>query len=133
MAAMPKIKSYAPAWVNEPAPGHKLFAMSSDDAGLPAPVAFARRSSRAGPRRTIARRGTEVFVAVGKQIRWGDLAYLKDKWDARQARSGRAGTFKRESSLDVYDDAANAIGAGDGEGYRVGLPAGAPRRTTAPR
>ena len=35
-----------------------------------------------GPRRTIARRGTEVFVANGREIRWADLVTMKDNWEA---------------------------------------------------
>lgn len=35
-----------------------------------------------GPNRTIAHRGSEVFVVVGKQIRWADLPSLKDEWQA---------------------------------------------------
>ena len=36
-----------------------------------------------GPNRTIARRGTEIFVAAGKQIRWTDLVSLKDDFEGQ--------------------------------------------------
>ena len=114
--SMPKITSFAPSWLNEPSPAHKLFEQPSDDAGIPAALQYGRKS-RPGPRRTIARRGTEVFVAVGKQIRWGDLAYLRESWETKHARSGSGTRIKRESSDSPdYDDG----NADDGtEGYRV--------------
>ncbi|SPQ22734.1 f3f86e95-2746-4f46-8272-8161dd0057d6 [Thermothielavioides terrestris] len=93
---MPKIKSFAPGWLNEPSPGHQLFEQSDDDARGPAALAYGKKA-KPGPRRTIARRGTEVFVASGKQIRWGDLAYLKETWETRQARPTAGARIKRES------------------------------------
>lgn len=80
---MPKATSFTPAWLSKatsrPVPGHDVFAASpqkKDD--------FPVKALRAGPRRTIAHRGTsEIFVAVGKEIRWTDLAKLKDNWDAQ--------------------------------------------------
>ncbi|KAK3332519.1 hypothetical protein B0T19DRAFT_105422 [Cercophora scortea] len=119
---MPKIKSYAPSWLNQSAPAHKLFELPVDDSKLPASLAYAKRN-RPGPRRTIARRGTEVFVAVGKQIRWGNLAILKESYEAKQSRSGGGIRSKREGSagsFDIYDEEANGNGPseGTGEGYR---------------
>ena len=46
-----------------------------------------------GHRRTIARRGTEIFVVVDNEIRWSDLCMLKDVWEEAQERSKN----KRES------------------------------------
>jgi nucleoporin NUP82 len=114
---MPKIKSFAPSWLNEPSPGHKLFEQSSDDARISAGLPYGKRP-KPGPRRTIARRGTEVFVAVGKQIRWGDLAYLKESWETKHARHGSGIRIKRESPEDSfgYDDEAAENGT---QGYRV--------------
>ncbi len=37
-----------------------------------------------GHRRTIARRGTEIFVVVDNEIRWSDLCMLKDVWEEGQ-------------------------------------------------
>lgn len=100
---MPKIKSFAPGWLNGPSPGHKLFELSADDSRVPAALPYGKKQ-KPGPRRTIARRGTEVFVAAGKHIRWGDLAYLKDSWETKHAT--------RSTSLD-HDDGAAC------DGYRV--------------
>jgi len=110
---MPKIKSFAPAWLNEPAPGHKLFAPSADDGTATVPLAYGKKI-KPGPRRTIARRGTEIFVACGKQIRWGDLAQLKESWESRPSRSSVGPTSTKKDSSDFDDGAATA-------GYRVSV------------
>ncbi|KAJ4304041.1 Nucleoporin nup82 [Collariella sp. IMI 366227] len=83
---MPKIKSFAPSWLNEPSPGHRLFQPSVDNVKAQASLPYGKKP-KPGPRRTIARRGTEVFVAVEKEIRWGDLVTLKESWETTQARS----------------------------------------------
>lgn len=122
---MPKIKSYAPSWLKAPAPGHQLFAEPED--GRKGPASQFRLSSRSkpGPRRTIARRGTEVFVAAGKQIRWGDLAQLKGSWESKQQqhRSGFRTTIKREDSdsFEIYDEDPDSAGQSwaQGEACRV--------------
>lgn len=124
---MPKIKSYVPSWLNEPAPGHKLFAPATDDARQPTAPLYSPRP-KPGPRRTIARRGTEVFVAVGKQIRWGNLVHLKECWEAKQAKSIFGSRSKKEGSdgsFELYDEEAENNPPQDGaeyEGYRVGVP-----------
>ncbi len=111
---MPKIKSFAPSWLNEPSPAHKLFEQPTDDARIPAALPYGKKP-KPGPRRTIAKRGAEVFVAVGKQIRWGDLAQLKETWEAKNARSGSR--IKRESpEPDFGDGDIDENGTG---GYRV--------------
>ncbi len=114
---MPKIKSFAPGWLNEPSPGHKLFEQPTDDSKLPAALAYSRKG-KAGPRRTIAHRGTEVFVAVGKQIRWGDLAHIKESWENKLPRSGMRIKREDSDSFEVYDEEA-AAGNLPAEGYRV--------------
>ncbi|EFY91348.1 hypothetical protein MAC_02511 [Metarhizium acridum CQMa 102] len=107
---MPKVKSYSSAWLsNNNAPGRQLFEPSAEAIRSRALSPSSKTKSTLGPRRTIARRGTEVFVAVGKEIRWADLAYLKDEWSTRQSR-GRTGTrsagvrIKREDSIQSIDD-----------------------------
>lgn len=71
---MPKVLSYTPDWLSRPSPGYNLFApkqlngSSRLDSPKPLP----------GPQRTIATRDSEVFVAVGHELRWADLANLKD-------------------------------------------------------
>jgi len=121
---MPKIKSFAPGWLNEPSPGHKLFEQSADDSRASAAIPYGKKA-KPGPRRTIARRGTEIFVAVGKTLRWGDLAYLKESWETKHAQSGSGAGIKRESSDDSsdYDIVGHAT-----DGYRVSAIRWAPGR-----
>lgn len=123
---MPKIKSFAPGWLNEPSsPGHKLFEQCADDAKASAIIPYGKRA-KSGPRRTIARRGTEVFVAVGKTLRWGDLAYLKESWETKHARSTPGTRIKKEGSEDSpeYD---GTIPGHATDGYRVSRSRLAPR------
>ncbi|KAK3995953.1 hypothetical protein QBC44DRAFT_4374 [Cladorrhinum sp. PSN332] len=109
---MPKIKSFAPSWLNQPSPGHKLFEPSSDDGKSSTSLVYGKKL-KPGPRRTIANRGIEIFVAVGKEIRWGDLVDLKESWETKQARSGGGG-------FEVYDEEAAAKAKqGLMEGYRI--------------
>ncbi|KUI58783.1 Nucleoporin NUP82 [Cytospora mali] len=118
-----RVKAYTPSWLSKPAPGHTLFAASADDLKSSVFSPFAsKKKSRPGPRRTIARRGTEVFVAVNREIRWGDLVYLKDSWIEN---TGSSHIKKEESngSFLIYDDETRN-GTEDAEdkpaeGYRV--------------
>jgi hypothetical protein len=120
---MPKVKSYAASWLSKNAPGHRLFEPSSESlrSRTLSPSDASNKRQTIGPRRTLAIRGTEVFVASGKDIRWGDLAYLKEEWAAKQSR-GRHGTpgarFKAEDSFQSIEDGAEPE---NGAGLRVRL------------
>ncbi|KAI1744010.1 hypothetical protein F4680DRAFT_327004 [Xylaria scruposa] len=120
---MPKIKAYTPAWLSSPSPGHQLFAPNPNDAQNISSYA-SRAVSTAGPRRTIATRGTEVFIAVGKEIRWADLVYLKERWQEKAAQ-GRGGVhIKREDSDEIDDSDVIKASIEDGcaEGFRTIKP-----------
>jgi nucleoporin NUP82 len=112
---MPKVKSYSAPWLSGNAPGRQLFA-PADDAPRNTSLSSPSKASLPGPRRTIARRGTQVFVASGREIRWGDLAYLKEQWANGQAReskgrsTGRPGGIKREDSYEDDEDFEDAAG-----------------------
>lgn len=113
---MSKIISYTPAWLSKGEPGHTIF---TSNATTTPPTAVStghdsssKRAAKPGPRRAIARRGTEVFVAVGKEIRWADLAYLNEAYEHKESRKSRG---KRKQSEDSQYDADHA------QGYRVGL------------
>ncbi|KAF3480450.1 uncharacterized protein GIQ15_05797 [Arthroderma uncinatum] len=81
---MPRIVDYSPPWLSRPSPGVDLFCPSSTDK----PSSSIRNAQKAivdaaqepRPVRTLARRGTEIFTVVDNQIRWADLARLKDEW-----------------------------------------------------
>lgn len=116
---MPKVKSYVPSWLNEPAPGHKLFVPSTDP-----PTQLSSKQPKLGPRRTIARRGTEVFVAVEKQIRWGNLVHLKEAWETKQSKSvfgsSRHQKADLSGSFEVFDEEREkGQGQNGAEGFRV--------------
>ena len=116
---MPKIQSFSAPWLQEPNPGHKLFEQSEENGRLPASIAYSRNAS-SGPKRTIAQRGNEVFVASGREIRWGDIAYLKDAWEAQQSRTGAASHLNgdnSDSSFEVYDEETSRLP--QGPGFRV--------------
>lgn len=97
---MPKIRSFTPSWLStDSTDGRGLFSPSAASArktALAASTASPHTSSVhgspnkkqaaniPGPRRTIARRGTEVFIANGREIRWADLVTMKDAWEATQ-------------------------------------------------
>ncbi|EMD93013.1 hypothetical protein COCC4DRAFT_50734 [Bipolaris maydis ATCC 48331] len=71
---MPKILGYTPDWLSRPNPGYHLFAPKhTDGKGVVA------RRAEPGSQRTIATRGSEIFVAVGNEIRWADLVNLKEE------------------------------------------------------
>lgn len=106
---MPKITSFTPSWLSKPNPGHEIFVPSALDADIYSLSAGANGHGVGGPgpRRTIAQRGTEVFIAVGREIRWADLVYLKEAWEDKQKSSGRG----RNDDSQYQDDHA--------QGYRV--------------
>lgn len=74
---MPKVLSYTPEWLSRPSPGYHLFAPKQSN-GNAAAAAAAAKSKDLGPRKTIATRGSEIFVAVGHEVRWADLVNLKE-------------------------------------------------------
>ncbi|KAL5322605.1 hypothetical protein ACEPPN_010578 [Leptodophora sp. 'Broadleaf-Isolate-01'] len=115
------IVEYTPAWLQKPYPGHGIFtsapakATSNFLSQSNGSDSASKRSAKPGPRRTIARRGVEVFVAVGKEIRWADLVYLKENWEYKEnkkAASRQGGNDRgfRENSQYEADHA---------QGYRT--------------
>ncbi|OQN98593.1 hypothetical protein B0A48_15856 [Cryoendolithus antarcticus] len=80
---MPKVLEYTPAWLSRgegSQAGFDLFKKES-------------RGQKTGgdgdrSRRTIAHRGTEVFVAVGKDVRWAELRSLKDAHESNDGHQG---------------------------------------------
>ena len=117
---MPKVKNYAPSWLSEQSPAHKLFESTPEtrSRGL-TPTYSNKKTSVLGPKRTIARRGTEVFVAVGKEVRWGDLAYLKDEWTDRQSRGRSSSSGRRIKKEDSVLSSEFDAGLENIQGLRV--------------
>lgn len=64
---------------------------------------------------------------MNREIRWGDLVYLKETWEAKHGRNHSGVRIKREDSdgsFEVYDEEANGTPQGEptsAEGYRVSV------------
>ncbi|KAI9795336.1 MAG: hypothetical protein M1833_007248 [Piccolia ochrophora] len=131
---MPKILSHTPAWLSRPSPGFELFSnlpshepfLDTGNSRFPRyrtlPGLSEKResyglSTELGPRRTIARRNTEIFVAVGTEIRWADVAYLKTSWEegdrhrnhGRQRRRRNGGANRGDGEEDSDEPAKYRI------------------------
>lgn len=102
--------SYTPAWLSNRSPGHGIFTASAKQTthALASPHKFSNGTSKKidkpGPKRTIAHRGSEIFVAVGKEIRWADLVIVKEghenQQDKKFRQSGRYAAFSDDESND---------------------------------
>ncbi|KAI5209620.1 hypothetical protein E4T39_00703 [Aureobasidium subglaciale] len=76
---MARVLRHTPDWLSAPSAGYNLFQRSADTKAAAAAFRSAnQKTDSRGPTRTIAHRGTEVFVLVGNEIRWSDLVMLKD-------------------------------------------------------
>ncbi|KAK7569405.1 hypothetical protein IWX49DRAFT_497092 [Phyllosticta citricarpa] len=85
---MPRVLSYTPPWLSRGAPGFDVFNQSnlkgkSSHRAANAPT----KMGAPGPKRTIANRGNEIFVAVGNEIRWANLLHLKEAGHDKEKRS----------------------------------------------
>jgi nucleoporin NUP82 len=118
---MPKVKSYSAPFLSQ-GPGRHLFAAHNAAATTPTTPSLwsSKKIPVSGPRRTIARRGTEVFVAVGKEIRWQDLVYLKENWASEQLKTSSRVRIKREDSVEPNNIGVNSIND-DFKGIRVSV------------
>ena len=85
---MPKVLEYTPPWLCRPSEGYNLF--SANDSASPKGSGKLAGISKSqgygvddylGATRTIARRGTEVFVVVGNTLRWSDLCMLQEAFE----------------------------------------------------
>ncbi|ESZ89539.1 hypothetical protein SBOR_10080 [Sclerotinia borealis F-4128] len=113
---MPEVLGYTPTWLSKPNPGHEIFTAgptSNQTASRTSYNSNDGKSNKSGPRRTIARRGREVFIAVGKEIRWADLVYLKETWETKQddQRSFMKGKSRLEEEVEGEEGVA--------QGYRT--------------
>ena len=85
---MPKVLGYTPSWLSRPSPGFDLFSSSNKRASIDSQHGgqAGARNEYLGPRRTIAHRGSEIFLVVDNQIRWADLSILKYDWESSQRK-----------------------------------------------
>lgn len=87
---MPRVIDYTPSWLSRPSAGFQLFDQATSasspektrqkNSGL-RETDHIGENSYEGPLRTIARRGTEIFIVAEKFIRWSDLSTLKSDWE----------------------------------------------------
>ena len=89
---MPKVLARDPPWLARPSPGFQLFRPDTKS------TARTADSHYDGPSRKIAHRGTEVFVAVGNELRWSELGKLKD---AGEEYTRRHGQYEAEDGEEV--------------------------------
>lgn len=106
---MPKVNSYAPAWLCRPSPGASLFTSSSVTSSAQNTQVANKSPNITGARRTIAKRGNEVFAVIDNEIRWSNLARVKDQWqqEAKQKKAATAAQTKEQ------------VKGGDVPSYRV--------------
>ncbi|CZT07235.1 hypothetical protein WAI453_012947 [Rhynchosporium graminicola] len=115
------IAEYTPAWLQKPYPGHGIFtsaptkATSNFLSQSKGSDSASKRSAKPGPRRTIARRGCEIFVAVGKEIRWADLVYLKESWEYKEDKKAAS----RQEGDDRSFRESSQFEANHAQGYRT--------------
>ncbi|KAJ5921039.1 hypothetical protein N7466_009365 [Penicillium verhagenii] len=95
---MPKVNSYAPAWLCRPSPGASLFTGASDKGHVQALTNGSKTTAPDAANRTIAKRGNEVFAVVDNEIRWSDLARLKDQWQQEARQKSSTGSVKEEAN-----------------------------------
>jgi hypothetical protein len=86
---MPRILGYTPTWLARNTSGFQVF---SDSSNTEPANGLKQQQPNLAVAPLIARRGTQIFVAVGNEIRWADLVFLKDveieKKVSRQATPG---------------------------------------------
>lgn len=109
---MPGVLKYTPAWLSRPAPGFNAFT-SRATTKQPTIEVKQRHEKPFGPQRTIARRGTEVFAAVGNELRWTDMVLLKERWEETQDQQNGHGRDERNGNQDSEDDQEDEMGNGN--------------------
>ncbi|KAK5112764.1 hypothetical protein LTR62_003862 [Meristemomyces frigidus] len=82
---MVKILSRTPSWLSRPSPGQQVF--QHDDHSNAQQTSELELSE--GASRKLAHRGTELFVAVGNELRWSDLVLLQYEDENGQTQDGR--------------------------------------------
>jgi nucleoporin NUP82 len=107
---MPKVIGYTPPWLSSGNPGAAIFSANTPTSSSPSRRPSPKKDSISpydGPTRLIAHRGTEVFVAVGKEIRWADLAKVQNDWEShpksRTTEINAERQLYRTLSVSVHD------------------------------
>ena len=83
---MPKILSRDPAWLATGTPGFNVFQPNKNATSTRVP-----ETQHEGAQRKIAHRGTELFVAVGNELRWSEVGVVQDAADELRTHSKAQG------------------------------------------
>ena len=107
-AKMPRVISYTPSWLSRPSPGFDLFA-SKSKASTRATNGPSNATECSDPHRTIACRGSEIFVAAGNEIRWSDLVLLQETGSVQKFSQShsQAGQTTSRDEIRPYRVSAN--------------------------
>ena len=97
---MRKILERDPAWLARPAPGYQLFQQDPTSKSQQA-----HDASYEGPLRKIAHRGSELFVAVGNELRWSEIGLMKDAGEIFEKEYGRQHLYNAGAQQEVGDRA----------------------------
>ncbi|KAH9845414.1 hypothetical protein Tdes44962_MAKER06620 [Teratosphaeria destructans] len=87
----PKVVARDPQWLSRPSPGFQFFSHDTH------PVLHTPRRHH-GAHRKIAHRGTEVFVALGHELRWSDLSILREAGESFERGRGVGEGFGAEET-----------------------------------
>lgn len=79
---MPKIVSRQPAWLSRKSAAFRLFDGVKSPKGHQDLQEPQEQLNNRGLR-TLAHRGSEVFIADGNTVRWADLASMKAAWESK--------------------------------------------------
>jgi len=101
---MPRVLGYTPSWLSRPSPGSDLFTPKTK--ARDATNGSRNTTQHEGSRRTIAVRGTEIFLAVGNELRWADLVLLKEQAEKQGRPIGRSfyGNSQATGSIEELGD-----------------------------
>lgn len=103
---MPKVIEYTPPWLSRPSRGFSVFTPKESIGSRGTEANGIQRNGIAstepymGPKRLLAQRGTEVFVAAGNKIRWTDLCMLKEDYEAERDARANARRRRTDGGLD---------------------------------
>ncbi|KZZ88101.1 hypothetical protein AAP_05161 [Ascosphaera apis ARSEF 7405] len=118
---MTKVLEYSPPWLARFTPAHHFLTAPTLSREETETLA-SENDFYEGPRRTIARRGREIFAVIRNQIRWADLAVLKDQWQegVKEKREGEEGDGEGEGE-GVEGTPLKGKGNANGRGFGLGI------------
>ncbi|KAF1816479.1 hypothetical protein P152DRAFT_511247 [Eremomyces bilateralis CBS 781.70] len=83
---MVRVLNYTPSWLSRLSPDANIFANTAPRSPARPSNGTKKAGAAAVPLKKVAYRGTQIFVAVGNEVRWTDLQRLKDEHQAKARR-----------------------------------------------